>query len=108
MTETPRNVGRYVLTGIAIAMIAGAVALFVVAGQTYPADEHHGSALDGLDGLGTIFALAIGAGGLLLGMTGVAVLLHASGRRDRAATPSRAPAPSLPAARARQVDRPRD
>ena len=55
-----------VALAFAIALIIGAVALFVLAAMTWPNDAHHGQAVDGLDGIGTFFALVEGAAGLVL------------------------------------------
>ncbi len=59
---------------IAILLIAGAIALGVLAVITLPTGAHHGEAVDGLDGFGTLFALVEGAGAFVLLVIGLIVL----------------------------------
>jgi hypothetical protein len=76
MSRNARSVSRLIRQLVGVAAIAGACCLFWYAASEMPdMSDHHGDALDGLDGLGVFFGLLLGGGGLvLLGLGAVLVL----------------------------------
>ena len=64
------RVGSLIWLVVCLAAVGGGIALLAYAESVAPSGEHHGQALDGLDGIGSFFALLAGAGGLLLVVLG--------------------------------------
>ena len=65
MSRTLRVIGLVVSFAIAAAGLIGGIALLVLAAHWMPSEPHHGQAVDGLDGIGTFFALLAAGGGLV-------------------------------------------
>jgi hypothetical protein len=106
MNRTPGRAGPRVAIGFALAMIVGAIALFIVAGMMFPTDAHHGDALDAFDGFDKLIALAAAAGAFVLLLIG-AFVLRAARKALRQDPPAPPPPPgtALPTARAREARR---
>jgi hypothetical protein len=107
MRRAFRILGVTLLFVIAAAALTLAVMAFGDAGANMPSEPHHGQAVDGLDGIGTLFALFEGGAGIvLLVIGGVALASAIKGVQElrRAAAAPRAVA--LPTAYAHEVARP--
>ena len=81
MSDSGDETGKSIALVFAIIAIVGAIALFALAAHTWPTDPHHGEAVDGLDGLGTFFALVEGAGGVVLLLIGAVLVRVARSNR---------------------------
>lgn len=77
MHRAARMIGLVVSFAIAAAGLIGGIALLALAARWMPTEPHHGQAVDGLDGIGTFFALLAGGGGILALLIGGLVLRSA-------------------------------